>query len=119
MTMEILNDWPSHGGRQLVVRHASEATGTDMTFGLFLPPGDGPHPLLVYLSGLTCTHANAMEKGEYRSACAAHGIAFLCPDTSPRGEVSGARKAIPCAAQAARYSPFSITLAWVQVRPDR
>ena len=84
--MNILHDWPSHGGRQLVVRHASEATGTDMTFGLFLPPGDGPFPLLVYLSGLTCTHANAMEKGEYRAACAAHGIAFLTPDTSPRGE---------------------------------
>lgn len=84
--MDVLNDWPSHGGRQLVVRHASEATGTDMTFGLFLPPGEGPHPLLVYLSGLTCTHANVMEKGEYRAACAAHGVAFLTPDTSPRGE---------------------------------
>ena len=88
--MEIVNDWPSHGGRQLVVRHASEATGTDMTFGLFLPPDKGgrggPFPLLVYLSGLTCTHANVMEKGEYRATCAAHGIAFLAPDTSPRGE---------------------------------
>ena len=84
--MDTLNDWPCHGGRQLVVRHASEVTGTGMTFGLFLPPGEGPHPLIVYLSGLTCTHANAMEKGEYRAACAAHGIAFLTPDTSPRGE---------------------------------
>ena len=84
--MEIINDWPSHGGRQLVVRHASEATGTDMTFGLFLPPGEGPRPLIVYLSGLTCTHANVMEKGEYRAACAARGLAFLAPDTSPRGE---------------------------------
>ena len=88
--MEVVNDWPSHGGRQLVVRHASEATGADMLFGLFLPPAregrEGPHPLLVYLSGLTCTHANVMEKGEYRAACAAHGIAFLAPDTSPRGE---------------------------------
>ena len=84
--MEILNDWPSHGGRQLVVRHPSAATGTDMTFGLFLPAGDGAHPLIVYLSGLTSTHANAMEKGEYRAACSERGIAFLTPDTSPRGE---------------------------------
>ena len=83
--MDVLNDWPSHCGRQLVVRHESDVTGTDMTFGLFLPPGDGPRPLLVYLSGLTCTHANVMEKGEYRAACARHGIAFLAPDTSPRG----------------------------------
>ena len=83
--MDVLNDWPSHGGRQLEVRHRSEATGTDMTFGLFLPPGEGPHPLLVYLSGLTCTHKNAMEKAEYRAAAAKHGLAVLLPDTSPRG----------------------------------
>ena len=84
--MDTLNDWPSHGGRQLEMRHRSDATGTDMTFGLFLPAGDGPFPLLTYLSGLTCTHANVMEKGEYRAACARHAIAFLAPDTSPRGE---------------------------------
>ena len=57
-----------------------------MTFALFLPGGEGPFPLLTYLSGLTCTHANVMEKGEYRAAAAEHGIAVLCPDTSPRGE---------------------------------
>ena len=57
-----------------------------MTFGLFLPPGEGPHPLVTYLSGLTCTNCNVMEKGEYRAACAARGIAFRTPDTSPRGE---------------------------------
>ena len=88
--MEVLNDWPSHGGRQLEARHRSDVTGTDMLFGLFLPPGDGgsggPHPLLVYLSGLTCTHRNAMEKAEYRAAAAKHGLAVLLPDTSPRGE---------------------------------
>ena len=84
--MDILNDRPSHGGRQLEVRHASDVTGTPMTFGLFLPPGEGPHPLLMYLSGLTCTHTNAMEKAEYRAAAAEHGIAVLLPDTSPRGE---------------------------------
>ena len=86
MSFEILNDWASHGGRQLVLHHRSDATGTPMTLALFLPGGDGPFPLLTYLSGLTCTHANVMEKGEYRRAAAEHGIAILCPDTSPRGE---------------------------------
>ena len=58
-----------------------------MTFAVYLPPQaeDGPVPVLWYLSGLTCTHANVMEKGEYRRAAAALGIAVICPDTSPRG----------------------------------
>jgi len=58
-----------------------------MTFAAYLPPQaeDGPVPVLWYLSGLTCTHANVMEKGEYRRAAAALGIAVICPDTSPRG----------------------------------
>ena len=83
---ETLNDWPSHGGGQLVLKHDSEVTGTPMTLALFLPEGEGPFPVLTYLSGLTCTHANVMEKGEYRRAAAEHGVAVLCPDTSPRGE---------------------------------
>ena len=87
--MEILSDAKSHGGRQLVVKHASAATGTDMTFSVFLPPQaeqGGNVPVVWYLSGLTCTHANVTEKGEYREACARLGIAFIAPDTSPRGE---------------------------------
>lgn len=84
--MEKITEWKSHGGRQQVWRHASTTTGTDMTFSIFLPPGDGPFPLLVWLSGLTCTHANMTEKGEYRRAAAAHGLALVCPDTSPRGD---------------------------------
>ena len=75
-------------GVQGVYRHASAATGTDMTFSVFVPPqaetGE-PLPVLWYLSGLTCTHANVTEKGEYRAACAEHGIIFVAPDTSPRG----------------------------------
>ena len=88
MTIETLSEARSHGGTQGVYRHESGATGTPMTFSLFLPPqaGDGPVPLLTYLSGLTCTHANVTEKGEYRAACAEAGIAFLAPDTSPRGD---------------------------------
>ena len=86
--MEIVSENKSHGGRQLVVKHPSSATNTDMTFSIFLPPqaeGGVKVPVLWYLSGLTCTHANVTEKGEYRAACAAHGIAFAAPDTSPRG----------------------------------
>ncbi len=84
--MEKLADWASHGGRQQVWKHASRTTGTEMTFSIFLPPGEGPFPLVTFLSGLTCTHANVTEKGEYRAACAELGLAFLAPDTSPRGD---------------------------------
>lgn len=89
MSVEVLSENRSHGGRQLVVKHASSATGTDMTFSVFLPPqagGNGKLPVVWYLSGLTCTHANVTEKGEYRAACAEHGLIFVAPDTSPRGE---------------------------------
>lgn len=89
MNLEVVSESRSHGGRQLVVRHPSRATSTDMTFSIFLPPqaeGGGKLPLLWYLSGLTCTHANVTEKGEYRAACAEHGLIFVAPDTSPRGE---------------------------------
>lgn len=86
--METVSENRSHGGTQGVYAHASAATGTDMTFAVFVPdhaPG-ARLPVLWYLSGLTCTHANVMEKGEYRAACAQHGIIFIAPDTSPRGE---------------------------------
>ena len=89
MTIEILSENKSHGGRQLVVKHASSATSTDMTFSIFLPPqadAPGKLPVVWYLSGLTCTHANVTEKGEYRAACAELGRVFVAPDTSPRGE---------------------------------
>ena len=88
MSLEIVSENRSHGGRQLVVKHASSATGTGMTFAIFLPPQaqGGKCPALWYLSGLTCTHANVMEKGEYRQACAEHRVIFIAPDTSPRGE---------------------------------
>lgn len=85
MTIEAVSENRSHGGVQGVYRHASSATGTDMTFSVFVPDGAGTMPVLWYLSGLTCTHANVTEKGEYRAACAEHGIVFVAPDTSPRG----------------------------------
>jgi S-formylglutathione hydrolase len=87
--MEIVSENKSHGGRQLVCKHASLATSTDMTFSINLPPqaeGGGKLPVVWYLSGLTCTEANVTEKGEYRAACAELGLVFVAPDTSPRGE---------------------------------
>ncbi|KQS04362.1 S-formylglutathione hydrolase [Sphingomonas sp. Leaf357] len=76
------------GGMQGVYRHASEATGTDMTFSVYVPPHAecARLPVLWYLSGLTCTHVNVTDKGEYRSACAEAGVIFVAPDTSPRGD---------------------------------
>lgn len=86
--MQSLSKARARGGMQGVYRHASLATGTDMTFAVFVPPqaARGPVPVLWYLSGLTCTHANVMEKGEYRAAAAERGVMIVCPDTSPRGE---------------------------------
>jgi S-formylglutathione hydrolase len=86
MAMEKVSETRSHGGTQGVYKHASAATSTDMTFSVFVPDREGPRPVLWYLSGLTCTHANVTEKGEYRAACADAGIIFVAPDTSPRGE---------------------------------
>jgi S-formylglutathione hydrolase len=89
VTAEIVAETKSHGGRQLVVRHHSAVTGCDMAFSIFLPPQaerGGKLPVVWYLSGLTCTHANVTEKGEYRAACAELGLVFVAPDTSPRGE---------------------------------
>ncbi|BBC71830.1 S-formylglutathione hydrolase [Altererythrobacter sp. B11] len=86
--METLSENRSFGGTQGVYRHHSAATGTEMTFAVFVPEhaAGAKLPVLFYLSGLTCTHANVMEKGEYRRACAEHGIILVAPDTSPRGD---------------------------------
>jgi len=82
-------EWESRcfGGVQGVHTHASQATGCAMTFGLFLPPqaGAGPVPVLWFLSGLTCTHENAMVKAGAQGWAAEAGIAVVFPDTSPRG----------------------------------
>lgn len=86
--MKTLAENRAFGGVQGVYSHASEATGTEMTFGLFLPleAEDGPVPVLWYLSGLTCTHENAMVKAGAQRWAAEAGIAVVFPDTSPRGE---------------------------------
>jgi S-formylglutathione hydrolase len=87
MTIETVSTNKSHGGVQGVYKHASTATGTDMTFSVYVPPHrDGIKlPVIWYLSGLTCTHANVTDKGEFRQACAELGLIFVAPDTSPRG----------------------------------
>ncbi|WP_373067569.1 S-formylglutathione hydrolase [Zavarzinia sp.] len=86
--METVETHKAHGGVQGVYRHASAATGGTMTFAVFVPPqaAAGPRPVVTYLSGLTCTHANVMDKGEYRKAAADLGLIVVCPDTSPRGD---------------------------------
>ena len=88
MSLETVSTARSHGGVQGVFRHHSDATGTDMTFSVFVPPqAEGAAvPVIWYLSGLTCTQANVTEKGEFRRACAELGLIFVAPDTSPRGE---------------------------------
>ncbi len=86
--MKILSQAKAFGGTQGVYAHTSEACDCDMTFAVFVPPQakQGLCPVLWYLSGLTCTHANATEKGEYRRLAAELGLIVVCPDTSPRGE---------------------------------
>ena len=88
MNLETISTAMAFGGVQGVYKHASATTGTDMTFSVFVPPhADGTElPVIWYLSGLTCTHANVTEKGEFRRTCAQLGLIFVAPDTSPRGE---------------------------------
>ena len=75
------------GGTQYVYEHAAASTACTMTFGLFEPPQatEQPVPVLLWLSGLTCTHENFMTKAGAQRAAAELGLALLMPDTSPRG----------------------------------
>jgi S-formylglutathione hydrolase len=86
--METLSENKCFGGIQGVYRHASKACQCDMTFAVFLPEeaASRPVPVLWYLSGLTCTHENAMVKAGAQAWAAEAGVALIFPDTSPRGE---------------------------------
>lgn len=86
--MKTLSENACFGGTQGVYTHASASCACDMTFGLFVPEeaAHGPVPVLWYLSGLTCTHENAMVKAGAQNWAAEHGIALVFPDTSPRGD---------------------------------
>ena len=88
MKTEVVSTATSFGGEQGVYKHRSSATGTDMTFSVFVPPHAAGQklPVVWYLSGLTCTHANVTDKGEFRRACSDLGLIFIAPDTSPRGD---------------------------------
>ena len=88
MSLTTVSTNHSHGGVQGVYKHQSAVTNTEMTFSVFVPPhADGAKlPIIWYLSGLTCTHANVTDKGEFRRLCAELGVIFIAPDTSPRGE---------------------------------
>ena len=88
MTIETVSTNKAFGGTQGVYKHRSSATGPDMTFSVYVPPHapGAKLPVVWYLSGLTCTHANVTEKGEFREACAELGLILVAPDTSPRGE---------------------------------
>ncbi|MDE0876483.1 MAG: S-formylglutathione hydrolase [Porticoccaceae bacterium] len=87
-SLEQIGSNESFGGRQLRYRHRSTTLNCDMTFSIYLPPQAqrGPVPVLYWLSGLTCTDENFVTKAGAQQHAAAHGIAIVCPDTSPRGE---------------------------------
>jgi S-formylglutathione hydrolase len=86
MSLEVANQHRVGGGTLQFCRHSSVSTGTTMRFSLFLPPGTGPHPTLLWLSGLTCTEENFTTKAGAYLTAARLGLAILAPDTSPRGE---------------------------------
>jgi S-formylglutathione hydrolase len=75
-----------HGGTLRYMKHESVATGTPMTLSVFVPGGEGPFPVLIWLSGLTCTEDNFTTKAGAYQAAAEHGVIIVAPDTSPRGE---------------------------------
>ena len=85
--MEQVSEHRCFGGRQRRYVHASDVLGCDMHFSVYLPPqaSVGPVPALYWLSGLTCTDENFVQKAGAQRAAAEHSIAIVCPDTSPRG----------------------------------
>ena len=85
--MEIIDSFLSFDGVQKIIRHNSDALSCEMTFAIYEPESTRVKnpPVLWYLSGLTCSHANVMEKGEYRRVASELGMIIVCPDTSPRG----------------------------------
>ncbi|TLX21130.1 S-formylglutathione hydrolase [Thermomonas fusca] len=86
--MERIEHRACFGGWQDVYRHRSAVLGCDMSFAIYLPPQaqDGPVPVLYWLSGLTCSEQNFITKAGAQRYAAEHGIAIVCPDTSPRGD---------------------------------
>lgn len=85
---QIVSRSKSFDGNQYVITHWSRSCRCQMTFAIFLPRQATTErvPLLYFLSGLGCTHQNAVDKAHYRQVAAELGFAVLCPDTSPRGD---------------------------------
>jgi S-(hydroxymethyl)glutathione dehydrogenase/alcohol dehydrogenase len=85
--MDLKSTNRAFGGEVRKYTHASSSTGTEMTFSVFVPPAAALHavPVVYYLSGLTCTDDNAVQKGGAFKAAAEKGVMFVFPDTSPRG----------------------------------
>ena len=86
MTLQTTKQHAVHGGTLRYLKHDSAVTGTPMTLSVFVPPGEGPFPVLMWLSGLTCTEDNFTTKAGAYASAAEHGIIIVAPDTSPRGE---------------------------------
>ncbi|WP_125719431.1 S-formylglutathione hydrolase [Pseudoalteromonas rubra] len=87
--MELVSENKVAGGWHRRYRHRSQHTHCDMTFAIFLPEqanSDQPVPVLYWLSGLTCTDENFMQKAGAFKRANELGIAIVAPDTSPRGE---------------------------------
>ena len=86
--MQLLSEVKCFGGKQLRYQHSSDSTSCDMTFSVYIPPQaeETEVPVLYWLSGLTCTDENFVIKAGAQRYAAEHGIAIVCPDTSPRGE---------------------------------
>lgn len=93
MTLTLKSEWHSFGGTLSVHEHDSAVTKTLMTFAVYMPKGNGPFPVLWYLSGLTCTWANVMEKGGLQRMASELGLMIIAPDTSPRGDTVADDKA--------------------------
>ena len=86
--MQRLEHRACFGGWQDVYEHASSTLDCTMRFAIYLPPqsAHGPVPVLYWLSGLTCNEQNFITKAGAQRYAAEHGIAIVCPDTSPRGD---------------------------------
>ncbi len=89
MTSALIKSSRLFGGEQQIRRHRSEVLSCEMTFAVYLPPAalaGEDCPVLLFLSGLTCTEQNVITKSGAQRYCAEHGLIFVAPDTSPRGE---------------------------------
>ena len=83
--MKTTKKWRAFGGTQHWCEHTSDACGGDMALSVFVPPGDGPFPVVTFLSGLTCTAENFTTKAGAQRVAAELGLIVVAPDTSPRG----------------------------------